>query len=595
MCGIVACSTQRSALEYIVPALERLEYRGYDSSGVAVSAADGSLALLRSVGKLSALKKTLADYEGPGLNGTGIGHTRWATHGGVSERNAHPHLGCDGEVAIVHNGIIDNASEVRSELEARGHRFRSDVDSEVVAHLVEDEVLAGADLADAVRGAVSRISGTWALAALQRGSNRIVVTAHHCPLVVARSAHGHFAASDMSALLDWVDDVHVLRDGDIVELDGQWRWSGAEGPRAAPAAFVPRWRPEDVTLGGHRDFMAKEIGEQSMIAGRILDEFADGIADGSLWRDLGLPPLERVRVLACGTSLHAGMVVASVLQTVGAIPVRALVASEAADDLIEPGTTTLAISQSGETADVLRALGLHAGSPVLAVTANVHSTLFRSADAAVDCQSGPEIGVAATKTFTAQVLTGVALSLSGLVFSGRLSADEARRNVALLADVPRQLAAANDIAMQVVPAIVESLTEAPGFLFLGRGSNLPYAAEGALKLQEITYRWAHAYPAGELKHGPIALIEQGTPVIAIDDGNRRLRASLSEVTARGARVIDVGGPGSVLPLLDATSPGPAWGRLEAIIGLQHLARSLAIALGRDVDKPRNLAKSVTVE
>jgi glucosamine--fructose-6-phosphate aminotransferase (isomerizing) len=380
-----------------------------------------------------------------------------------------------------------------------------------------------------------------------------------------------------------------------VELVGPWRWSGPEGPRTAPAAFTPRWRPEDVTLGAHRDFMAKEIGEQSTVAARIVDEYADGIVDGSLWRGLGLPALERVRVLGCGTSLYAGMVVACALRTVGALPVRTVVASEAGDDLVEPGTITLAISQSGETADVLRALERRAGGPVLAMTTNVHSTLFRTADAAVDCLSGPEIGVAATKTFTAQVLTGVALTLSGLVFSGRLEPERARRIVALLADMPQRLAAANDIAAQVIPDVVGSLTEAPGFLFLGRGSSLPYAAEGALKLQEITYRWAHAYPAGELKHGPIALIEEGTPVIAIDDGNPRLRANLSEVAARGARVIEIGGPQSTLPLLETTYASPPWGPLEAVVGLQQLARSLAIALGRDVDKPRNLAKSVTVE
>jgi glucosamine--fructose-6-phosphate aminotransferase (isomerizing) len=595
MCGIVACHTRDPALDYIVAALERLEYRGYDSSGVAVSAADGTMALVRSVGKLDSLKRALTGYGGPELNGTGIGHTRWATHGCVSERNAHPHMSCDDRVAIVHNGIIDNAAVLRAELDSSGHRFRSEVDSEVVAHLVEHRLCAGADLIDAVLDASRQLSGSWAIAALERGTGRVVVSAHHCPLVVARSARGDFAASDVAALLEWVDTVHVLRDGDVVELGAAWRWAGPDGPRTAPEPIVPGWRPDELLLGPYRDFMAKEIAEQPSVAARIVDELSCGVADGSLWRGLTLLAPERIRVLACGTSLHAGMVIGRVFEMAGAVPVRMVVASEGTESLVEPGTLTLAISQSGETADVLQALDRSTSTPVLALTNNMHSTLARQATAAVDCNAGPEVGVAATKTFTAQVLTGVALALSGLVYGGQLSPEEAQRHVTLLADTPARIAAAEQIAAREVPALVESLIESRGFLFLARSSGVPYAAEGALKLQEITYRWAGAYPAGELKHGPIALIDDGTPVIAIDDGNRRLRANLSEVAARGARVIDIGGPGSSLALLQEQHPKPPWGPLEAVVGLQHLARALAVALGRDVDKPRNLAKSVTVE
>jgi glutamine---fructose-6-phosphate transaminase (isomerizing) len=595
MCGIVACHTRHAALDYIVPALERLEYRGYDSAGVAVCTADGSLAPLRSVGKLESLKKVIAGYAGPELNGIGIGHTRWATHGCVSERNAHPHVSCDERVAIVHNGIIDNAAALRAELERDGHRFRSDVDSEVVAHAIEHRLRVGLDLLDAVVQTSRQLSGSWAIAALERGAGRIVVSAHRCPLVVARSARGDFAASDVAALLQWVDAVYVLRDGDVVELGADLRWTGSDGPRIAPEPIVPGWRAVDLLLGAHPDFMAKEIAEQPAVAARIINEMSDGVADGSLWRSLALPALERVRILACGTSLHAGMVIGRVLEITGAVPARTVVASEGAESLAEPGTLTLAISQSGETADVLQALDRSTSTPVLAITNNMHSSLARRANAAVDCNAGPEIGVAATKTFTAQVLTGVALALSGLVHGGQLSSKQALQYFAGLADAPARLAAAEQVAAREVPALVESLTESTGFLFLARDGGVPYAAEGALKLQEITYRWASAYPAGELKHGPIALIDDGTPVIAIDDGNRRLRANLSEVAARGGRVIDIGGPGSRLPLLGGQRPSPPWGPLEAVVGLQHLARALAVALGRDVDKPRNLAKSVTVE
>jgi glucosamine--fructose-6-phosphate aminotransferase (isomerizing) len=595
MCGIVACCTQHAAFDYIVSALERLEYRGYDSAGVAASAADGSLALVRSVGKLESLKKAVAGYAGPELNGTGIGHTRWATHGRVSEGNAHPHVSCDERVAIVHNGVIDNASALRAELERAGHDFRSDVDSEVIAHAIEHRLRAGVDLLDAVLDTNRELSGSWAIAVLEGGTGRIVVSAQRCPLVVARSARGDFAASDMAALLQWVDAVHVLRDGDVVELGPGWRWVGPGGPRSAPDPIVPGWRPDDLLLGAHRDFMAKEIAEQSAVAARIIDEGAQGVADGRMWRRLALPPPERVRILACGTSLHAGLVIGRVLEIIGAVPVRTVVASEGAESIVEPGTLTLAVSQSGETADVLQALDRSTSTPVLAITNNLHSSLARRADAAVDCKAGPEIGVAATKTFTAQVLTGVVLALSGLVRGGQLTSAEALRYFAVLADMPARLASSERIAAVEVPALVESLIDSTGFLFLARNGGVPYAAEGALKLQEITYRWASAYPAGELKHGPIALIDDGTPVIAIDDGNRRLRANLSEVAARGARVIDIGGPGSRLPLLGEQRPTPPWGPLESVVGVQHLARALAVALGRDVDKPRNLAKSVTVE
>jgi glucosamine--fructose-6-phosphate aminotransferase (isomerizing) len=425
---------------------------------------------------------------------------------------------------------------------------------------------------------------------LERNSGRIVVGAHQCPLVVAHSPHGDFAASDVAALLQWVDSVHVLRDGDIVELGGDRRWTGPEGPRTAPTPIVPGWRPDELLLGDYQDFMAKEIAEQAGVAARIVDRLAPGIANGALWRDLGLPAPVRVRLLACGTSLHAGLVIGRVFENVGRVPVRPVIASEGGADIVEPHTTTIAISQSGETADVLQALN---SAPLVALTNNVHSSLARRADAVVNCHAGPEIGVAATKTFTAQVLTGVALALSGLVCGGRLSETRARDYVKLFARVPENLAAADRIATRRIPALVSTLTMAPGFLFIARDAGVPYAAEGALKLQELTYRWAHAYPAGELKHGPIALIDDGTPVVAIDDGNRRLKANLAEVAARGARVLDIGGPGSAIPVLpEKQSP---WGPLEAVVALQHLARSLAVVLGRDVDKPRNLAKSVTVE
>lgn len=600
MCGIIACRTSAPALEFLVPALRRLEYRGYDSAGVAVRTATGEIARLRAVGRIEALEKRLAGWAAPDLDDVGIGHTRWATHGAVTEQNAHPHTDCSGRITLAHNGIIDNADELRAELAAMGHIFESVVDSEVIAHLVEDRLAESGDLRAAVRAALTRVRGSWALAVLEGQTGRLVVAAHRSPLVIARSDRGDFAASDPAAIAEWVQHLQVLRDGDVVELADEHRWSGVNGPLPAPPIVSCTWRAETVQLGGYRDFMAKEIDEQPEVAARVLDDLGPGIADGALWTGLGLPPLHRVHVVACGTSLHAGQVVGGLLRRLGEIPVTLSVASEADEQVIEPGTLTVAISQSGETADVLRAVAgccATAGAPLLALTNNPHSTLAYRADAVLGCGAGPEIGVAATKTFVSQVLTGVGVALSGLVACGRLDATAARALVTELGGLPDRLAAATATAHQLLPGLGAQLTSAPGFLFLARGCGLPYAAEGALKLKELTYRWAQSYPAGELKHGPLALVEAGTPVVVVDDGNPRLPGNVAEVQARGAHVISIGGPGCTVPVTvpRTSAEPPPWGPLETVVPLQILARTLALALGRDVDKPRNLAKSVTVE
>jgi glucosamine--fructose-6-phosphate aminotransferase (isomerizing) len=535
---------------------------------------------VRAVGRLDALEKTLAGYTGPSLNGVGIGHTRWATHGAVTLDNAHPHTDCAGRISIVHNGIIDNAAELRREL--RGHVFRSEVDSEVIAHLVELYRSPDIPLREAVRRAVGRLSGSWAIAVLAEGDDHIVVTAHGSPLVVANSCVGRFAASDLSAIIDWVEEFRVLGDGDIVELGDTARWLDANGARVERDVVRAGWRGGDVELGEHPDFMHKEIAEQPEMASRILELLRPGIATGGLWHDRGLPTVHRIRIVGCGTSLHAGMAIGQVFRTAG-IPARLTIASEAGEDVPESGELVIAMSQSGETADVLRALE-KTDAPILAITNTAHSTLARRADAVLECHAGPEIGVAATKTFTAQVLAGVCIALSGLVDAGQLSSDTVRQLVDQLDRIPDLLSAADSTAAQMAE-LCPTLTDAVGFLFVARGGGLPYAAEGALKLKEITYRWAQCYPAGELKHGPIALIEAGTPVVVIDDGDYRLAGNIAEMQARGARIIRIG---------DSDSPAP-WGPLPVVVQLQHLARGIARHLGRDVDKPRNLAKSVTVE
>ncbi|AFM19328.1 glucosamine--fructose-6-phosphate aminotransferase, isomerizing [Mycolicibacterium chubuense NBB4] len=590
MCGIIACRTESPAIDYLLTALGRLEYRGYDSAGVAVQTVDGTVARLRTVDRIGALRAAVTAWAGGHFGNVGVGHTRWATHGSVSVVNAHPHTDCSGQISLVHNGIIENADDLRTALTASGHEFHSSVDSEVICHLIEDQLKISADLLEAVQASLLALDGSWALAVLEECSGRIVVAARRSPLLVAHTPVGQFAASDITAIAEWVDEFRVLEDGDVVELTD----SGDSADGAAPALARCVWRSNDSELSGYVDYMAKEIDEQPAAAARLIDEVAGGIANGKLWADLGLAPFERLQVLACGTSLNAGHVIGNLVRRLGGLPASFIVASEAAGEIVEPHTLCLAISQSGETADVLAAVEHRTpAESVLALTNNSHSTLARRADAYLTCAAGPEIGVAATKTFVCQVIAGAALMISALVAVDRIAAADARTFVDDLRRLPDQLDAACVIAKYEVPRVTEELSSAAGFIFMGRGSGVPYAAEGALKLKELTYRWAEHYPAGELKHGPLALIGPGTPVVVVDNAEPRLAANVAEVTARGALVIRIGPAGSTIPVV--THPVAPWGPLESVIPMQILARSLGLALGWDVDKPRNLAKSVTVE
>lgn len=595
MCGIIACRTDLPAVDYLRVGLRRLEYRGYDSVGVALRTVSGDIARLRTTGRIGTLESLLDQWSGPQFDGMGIGHTRWATHGAVSEGNAHPHTDCTGQIHLVHNGIIWNAAALRTGLEAAGHRFATTVDSEVLCHLIEDERRRCDDILLAVQNALTKVHGSWALAVLERQTSRIIVAANNSPLLIANTEHGDFAASDITAIADWVDEFRVLGCGDVVELTSRDNWCRAGVAVAPPTASRYRWCGRDTDLAGYSDYMAKEIDEQPEAAARVLDELADGIASGAMWKRLGLPPFDRLRVLGCGTSLNAGQVIGNVARGLGGIPLTATVASEAGADVADSAQLCLAISQSGETADVIQAVESSAvgDSPLLALTNNPHSTLARLADSVLGFPAGPEIGVAATKTFVCQVISGAALMISALVAAKRLSATTARRLVDDLKRIPEQLAAAGAVSKCVVPSIADELVPATGFIFIARGSGLPYASEGALKLKELTYRWAEHYPAGELKHGPLALVEPGTPVVAIDSGDPKLAANIAEIEVRGGRVITIGSAGSTVPVIE--SPIEPWGPIATTVPLQILARTIALALGRDVDKPRNLAKSVTVE
>lgn len=593
MCGIIACRTNRPAVDYLRVALRRLEYRGYDSVGIALQTTTGDLARLRTVDRIGALDRLVRDWSGPQFDGVGIGHTRWATHGAVTVTNAHPHADCTGQISLVHNGVIENADALTNALAAAGHRFASSVDSEVLCHLIEDERVRCGDLFEAVQIALARVEGSWALAALEAGTGQIVVAAHDSPLLVARTAHGDFAASDFAAISDWADEYRVLDNGDVVDLTSSDRWSHRGIAAIPPVVRRSTWQRHDADLNGYTDYMAKEIDEQPAAASRLLDEIEDRVATGALWTELGLAPFERLRVIGCGTSLNAGRVIGNLVSRLGGIPVTTTVGSEAAQEIAEAHQLRLVISQSGETADVLHAVESEAESPLLALTNSSHSTLARRADAVITCGAGPEIGVAATKTFTCQIIAGAALMISALVATDRLSTAFAFRLVDDLRRLPDQLAAAGTIAKCLVPPLAEELEGASGFIFIARGSGLPYAAEGALKLKELTYRWTEHCPAGELKHGPLSLVGNGTPVIVVDNADPKLATNVAEVKSRGGRVITIGPEGSVVPVVD--DPHAPWGPIAAALPLQVLARTLALALGRDVDKPRNLAKSVTVE
>lgn len=605
MCGIIAARVSDDATPYLLDGLERLEYRGYDSAGIAVRTAVGRTETIRSVSRVGDLRTLVAARSGDALTGVGIGHTRWATHGAVREANAHPHADCTGRISIVHNGIVENADRLRQTLEAQGHRFRSDVDSEVIAHLVERALAVDPDLMLAVQIATAQLEGSWAIVVLDARDGRMVVAADRSPLVVARSGRGDFVASDIGAIAEWCETFVALRDGDVVELGEAWTWS-SDGitvpvPFPTPSPFAAA---AALDLGDHTDHMAKEIDEQADVVATILDRVTRRTADGSMWVGLGLAGFHRLAIVACGTSLNAGQVIATALRGIGGVPTDIVVASEADQAVLGPGTLVVAISQSGETADVLRALDrFEDRHPVLALTNNMHSSLARRADAVLDCHAGPEIGVAATKTFTAQVVVGVAAMISAMVASGRIEPSRAQVLVDELLDLPARIEHAARVSAERMPLLVSSVKEATGFLFLGRGAGLPYAAEGALKLKELSYRWAEAYPAGELKHGPLALVDDGTPVVVIDHGEPKIQSAIAEVRARGGFVITIGGESADIPALGRRGTGDLawgamtapWGPLEAVVPLQMLARELALQLGCDVDKPRNLAKSVTVE
>jgi glucosamine--fructose-6-phosphate aminotransferase (isomerizing) len=439
------------------------------------------------------------------------------------------------------------------------------------------------------------LQGSWALAVTIRGFDGVVLARHHSPLLVGEAADLRMAASDQLGLDPRIGAARELAEGDIVVLaDRIWWFDRDVTPVAPRQPWAITTRPQTMELAGAADFTAKEIDEQAMMAQQLVDTLAGGLRRGRLLADLGLPARSRIRLVACGSSAYAARVIEHTL-TAARIPTQIVTASEHSGTVTEPDTLTVAISQSGETADLLSALD-GCTDPLLALTNHPQSTLARRADAVLELRCGPEIGVAATKSFTAQVIAGAAFALSLGSALGRLDDVELAGIEALLGGIPARLAATGRQVAGPAAALAAALAEYPGWVFASRGAGVPYALEGALKLKELAYRWTEALPAGELKHGPIALIQPGTPVVIVQaEPVARLAVNARELAARGAQIITVGpGEDAVLPVV-APHRQPPWGPLESVVALQHLARETAHHLGYNVDRPRNLAKSVTVE
>jgi glutamine---fructose-6-phosphate transaminase (isomerizing) len=628
MCGIIGYIGYKADVRNVLmDGLKRLEYRGYDSAGLAWRE-NGAIECVRSVGNLESLRAALASRSDERVSAVGVttcdlrpppppadavnlgvGHTRWATHGAVTVRNAHPHCDASGRIWIVLNGIIENYSELRARLERDLVRFNSDTDAEVLAHLIG--VYYDGDLVDAVRRAREDLAGHFAFAAMSSEEpDRLVGLRHECPLVVGLGAGEQFVASSIAAFLPHTHNVALLRDGDIAELraDGV-AMIDAGGSRHAPVPTEVDWGEDRMEKEGFETFMLKEIHEQPQAISDTLASYPATLAGPDPRIDsVRLLEAKRIRIVACGTSLHAGLAGKAAIERWARIPVEVDVASEFRyqDPIIEPGTLVLGVTQSGETADTLAAMRLarERGAMVVAITNVAGSQATRDADAVLFTRAGLELGVAATKTFAAQVVLLYELALQLGAAAGQLTPEREGSLRAELEQLPERVGSVIATADRDARNLAERLAWSPFFLYLGRLAGLPVALEGALKLKEISYVPTDAYAAGEMKHGPIALLSADTPVVSVATEESvlpKLVSNLEEVRARGAPVIAVASEGFTqiadhaehvfyIPRTDPVIAIPA-----AIVPLQLFAYHLARARGLNVDQPRNLAKTVTVE
>jgi glucosamine--fructose-6-phosphate aminotransferase (isomerizing) len=596
MCGIVGYTGPRRAEDVLLDGLRRLEYRGYDSAGVAIGAS--GLKVFKDKGEISKLDAAVPRWGGH----IGIGHTRWATCGKPSQRNAHPFLDCTGRIALVHNGIIENHLALRRELEAEGHVFSSETDTEVLVHLMEKHYRGDAHAA--LVAALAEVKGTYAVAALVEGDDRIVAARKENPLVIGLGVGENLVASDVTAILNYTNNVLYVLDGEsaVVSAAGAvvYDSSGAE-VRRAPSAVT--WTVEDAERGGFEHYMLKEIFEQPTAIHNSLLGSLDEIFTGAIIPDIDVAS---VKLVACGTSYHAAMVGKYVIESLAQVPTTVELASEYR---YSPGTgenpLTVLVTQSGETADTLAAAreARRRGCRTLAVTNVVGSTISREADDVFYTNAGPEIGVAATKTYTTQLMAMYLLGLRLGAMRQVLDRAEGRCLVSELRSIPRAVSKVLDRASDI-EAAVDMLVPARDIFYLGRNINYPTMLEGALKLKEISYIHAEGYAAGELKHGPLALLDASTPVVAAcvaDHTREKMLGNISEVAARDSPVLGIGteGDNELAAITDATlcipRTSPIFSPVPLTVVMQLIAYHVARKRGCAIDKPRNLAKSVTVE
>ncbi|MGC8509401.1 MAG: glutamine--fructose-6-phosphate transaminase (isomerizing) [Acidimicrobiales bacterium] len=613
MCGIIGVVGAPDSLDVLLEGLERLEYRGYDSAGVALVRPGETWRRRAAAGVESVAALRLACADAPSDARTGIGHTRWATHGAPEAVNAHPHLDCTGRVAVIHNGIIENHAVVREELEARGHRFASVTDSEVLAHLVEESRAAGLDLLDAVRASLAVVRGAFAVAVVDADEPDVIVAARRVsPLIVGTAPGVSYLASDVPAILGRAKAFYAVNDDEVVRLGPEgFRAVDLEGSPIRLRQLAIDWDRETAEKGGHDDFLSKEIAEQpEALRATLADRRRrDGAITFDELRvgDDELVEVRRVVLVAAGTSHHAALVAKYAIERWARLSVEVDIASEYRyrDPIVEIGTLVIAVSQSGETIDTIQAAreARRRGARVVAVTNIVDSSLAREADAVIYTRAGLEVSVASTKAFVTQVAALELLALRLAQLRATLPAPDVEALFLGLRAVADQVAAtlARHDAVRDVAA---TLAGARDFFFLGRHVGFPTALEGALKLKELTYRHAEGYPAGELKHGPLALIEPGVVVVAVTTDpalHAKMLSNLAEVKARGATVVAVAtdDDDSVEAVADfvlrVPATEPLFTPMVDIVVLQLFAYDTARLLGRNVDRPRNLAKTVTVE
>ena len=613
MCGIVGYVGDKSAVGIILEGLKRLEYRGYDSAGIAVLAPSGTLEVRRAAGRIKNLEGILR--ERPLTGAIGIGHTRWATHGRPSDDNAHPHTDCSGTLVVVHNGILENYLEIKERLQAQGHTFKSETDTEVIAHLIEHHLKTTPRLERAVKAALAEFKGSYAVGVVSKAApDRLIAAKHGAGSVVVGLGKGEmFIASDIPAILSHTRDVVILEDGEVaVVTSGGVVLSTLDDQPVQREPVRIMWDPIMAEKGGYRHFMLKEIYEQPRA---ITDTFRGRIAPETgaiVLPDLNIDPatvraIQRVVFVACGTAYHASMLGKTMVERLAGLPAEADLASEYRyrDAIAGPETLVVAVSQSGETADTIGAVKAARlkGCPIITITNAVGSALAREATGTIYMHAGPEIGVASTKAFSTMI---VAVYLLGL-WLGRqrdaITAEDVRKRIRDLVEVPRLVEQTLELDTKVA-ALARHLSHATDFLYLGRGVQYPIALEGALKLKEISYIHAEGYAGGEMKHGPIALIADGLPVVAIaprDASYERMLGNIEEVRAREGLVIAIVHQGDKLiaskaqHVIEVPPAAELLAPLITVIPLQLLAYHVSVRRGCDVDQPRNLAKSVTVE